>query len=72
MVKPGQTWENGKTVVKLQEAENGEKLLAITFAIGYQGHLLFSHANVFDASAALDYLLSLGCQLTDKVLALAV
>lgn len=70
MVKPGQVWENGKSVVKLQKAEES-KLLAITFLKGQQERLSFSHANTFDTDAALEYVLGLGCQLTEKVLTIA-
>jgi hypothetical protein len=70
MIKPGQIWENGKAVVKVQEADECN-LLAITFNIGHKGGLSFSHSNTFTPDVALEYVLGLGCQLTDKELAIS-
>jgi hypothetical protein len=67
MVTHGQVWENGKSAVKIQKAED-DRLLAVTFNIGRKGRLSFSHAATLDESSALAYVESLGCKLTDKVL----
>jgi hypothetical protein len=70
MIKPGQIWENGRAIVKVQKADECN-LLAITFNIGHKGTLTFSHSNTFAPEVALEYVLSLSCQLTDKKLALS-
>lgn len=67
MIKSGQVWKNGRAVVNLQRSED-QKLLAATFTIKNGGALQFSHANTFDEREALDYVLSMGCVLTDKIL----
>ncbi len=71
MVKPGQVWENGVTVVKIQKSYE-DKVLAVTFEKEQKGMLHFSHTNTVDEMEALDYVLSLGCILTDKILAISL
>jgi hypothetical protein len=50
-------------VVKFQR--DGKDLLAITFNIGRGGMLIFSHTNIFNELAALNYLDRMGCELID-------
>ena len=69
MVNPGQVWENGKTVVKLQETKNN-KLVAVTFLKEQKGRLHFSHADVLDSDSAFRYVKELNCSLTDKMIAI--
>jgi len=66
MVKSGQVWKNGRTIVKFQK--DGENLLAITFNVR-DGMLFFSHTNTFNESTAINYLDELGCELIDGCIA---
>jgi hypothetical protein len=68
MVKPGQIWENGKTAVKLQKAEEG--IMAITYTIKEDKKLQFSHVAIMNKKDMLHYVKEIGCTLTDKVLTL--
>jgi len=67
LIQPGQVWENGKSVVKVQEDDYECFFKAIIFDIN-KGRLRYSQCISLTEDALRSHLERLHCRLTDKVL----
>jgi hypothetical protein len=67
LIQPGQVWENGKSVVKVQEGEDECFFKAIIFDID-KGRLRYSQYISLTEDALRTHLERLNCRLTDKIL----
>lgn len=67
LIRPGQVWENGRSLVKIQEEDDVCLLKAIVFEIT-EGKLHYSKCLSLTEEALRTHLKRLDCRLTDKAL----